>query len=215
MPELTTYLAFIGVLLAYQLGGLGPDMLLVISRGVAGGRRAAVTTALGCVAAGVIQVPLLAFGLASLFTSSVIAYEVLRWLGAAYLVYLGLKLLFARRGDERSSTRQPARLAPWAGFWQGVVTNLTNPGTLVFMLAVLPQFAHPSAGSMTLQLIVLGATMKATGVVVLGSVAVVSGTAGGWLAQRSGFLVWQERLAGSVLIALGVQLLFAGSARGR
>lgn len=215
MPDLSTYLAFIGVLLAYQLGGVGPDMLLVISRGVAHGRRAAVTTALGCVAAGIVQVPLLAFGLAALFTSSTIAYEVLRWLGAAYLVYLGLRLLSARRGEKRESTRQPVRLAPWAGFWQGMITNLTNPATLMFMLAVIPQFAHPSAGPITLQLVVLGATMKGTGVVVLGCVAVVSGTAGGWLARRPNFLLWQERFAGSVLIALGVHLLFAGSARAR
>jgi threonine/homoserine/homoserine lactone efflux protein len=215
VPDLPTYLASIGVLLAYQLGGVGPDMLLVISRGVARGRRVAVATALGCVAAGIVQVPLLALGLASLFTSSVVAYEVLRWLGAAYLVYLGLSLLLARCGKERPSAAQPSDTAPWAGFWQGMITNLTNPATLVFMLAVLPQFAHPSAGSVTLQLLVLGATMKGTGVVVLGSVALLSGTAGGWLARRPGFLVWQERLAGSVLIALGVHLLFADSARSR
>lgn len=214
MPELPTYLAFVGVLLAYQLGGVGPDMLLVVSRGVAQGRRMAISAALGCVAAGIVQVPLLALGLASLVMSSAVAYEVLRWLGAGYLVYVGLRLVLARRGKEGNAP-PPAGLTAWAAFWQGMVTNLSNPATLAFMLAVLPQFTHPSAGSITLQLFVLGITMKATGVLVLGSVALAAGTAGGWVARRPGFLAWQERVAGSLLIILGAHLLFAGGGRSR
>lgn len=216
MPRLETYFAFIGVLLAYQLGGIGPDMLLVISRGVAHGRRTAISTALGCVAAGVIQIPLLAFGLASLIASSPVAYDVLRWAGAGYLVYLGIKLMLARQvQEERIAPAAAPALVPWRAFSQGMLTNLTNPATLTFMLAIIPQFAQPSAGSITLQLVVLGVTMKGTGVIVLGSVALASSTASAWLTRRRGFLIWQERFAGAVLVVAATHLLFADAGRSR
>jgi threonine/homoserine/homoserine lactone efflux protein len=215
MPELTTYLAFLAAVLAYQLSGPGPDMLLVMSRGVGQGWRVALSTALGCVAAGVIQIPLLALGLASLVASSPVAYEILRWAGAGYLIYLGIRLLFPRRNiTSVQNTAGATSDVGWgAAFRQGMICNLTNPTVLTFMLAILPQFVDPSSGPAVMQLLVLGATMKGTGLLTLGSVALASGAVGGWLARHSGFLAWQERFAGAVMIALGLRLLFAGDAR--
>ncbi len=215
MPDLATYLAFLAAVLAYQLSGPGPDMLLVMSRGVGQGWRVALSTALGCVSAGVIQIPLLALGLASLVASSPVAYEILRWAGAGYLIYLGVGLLLPRRNAARvKSVVGPTHDLTWgAAFRQGMVCNLTNPTALTFMLAILPQFVDPSSGPAGVQLLVLGATMKGTGLLTLGSVALASGAVGGWLSRHSGFLVWQERFAGLVMIALGLRLLFAGDAR--
>jgi threonine/homoserine/homoserine lactone efflux protein len=212
MPDLSVYLAFIAAVLAYQLSGPGPDMLLVISRGVAQGWRSALTTAVGCVAAGAIQIPLLAFGLASLVASSPIVYETLRWAGAGYLFYLGWKLVFAggsSKGAPGATHRVPARTA----FWQGMICNLTNPTTLAFMLAMLPQFVHPSAGSPALQFLILGTTMKASGLLVLGSTAIASGALGQWLSRHATFFVWQQRFAGAVMIALGLRLVLLGDVR--
>ena len=215
MPELATYLAFLGAVLAYQLSGPGADMLLVMSRGVGQGWRVALSTALGCVAAGVIQIPLLALGIASLVASSPVAYEILRWAGAGYLIYLGIGLLLPRRnaaGVESMVGTTPD--VTWsAAFRQGMVCNLTNPTVLTFMLAILPQFVDPSSGPAGVQLLVFGATMKGTGLLTLGSVALASGAVGGWLSRHSGLLLWQERFAGVVMIALGLRLLFAGEAR--
>src|SRR5688572_26854425 len=135
MPDFSSYVAFLGALLAYQLSGPGPDMILVLSRGIGQGRQVALATAVGCVSAGIVQIPLLALGLASIINASTMAHEILRWLGAAYLIYLGAVLLF-RRAKENARAAKP-RTTPAAAFWQGVISNLTNPTTLAFMLALL------------------------------------------------------------------------------
>lgn len=212
MPDPATYLAFIAATVAYQLTP-GPDMMLVMGRGIGQGRRVALATAFGCVAAGIIQLPLLAFGVASLVRSSPLAYDLLRYAGAAYLFYLGLKLIFARSAGtapvpvHRKATASSAIV-------QGMIANLTNPKTLVFMLAFLPQFVDPGRGPVILQLLLLGATTKATGLVTLGTVAIASGSVGQWVSRRPGFLAWQEKLIGAVMIALGLRLLIFGEARG-
>jgi threonine/homoserine/homoserine lactone efflux protein len=209
MPDLHVYLAFLAAVLAYQLSGVGPDMMLIISRGIGQGRRVAFATAAGCVAAGAVQVPLLALGLASLIASSPWAFELLRWIGAAYLIWLGLRLVLRRREAPGLARAEPGTTA-WTAFWQGVVSNLTNPTTILFMLAVLPQFVDERAGSAALQFIVLGATVKATGFVLLGSLAFASGSAGNWIARHAGLIAWQERFTATVMIGLGLHLLLAG-----
>ena len=211
MPESSTYLAFLGALLAYQLSGPGPDMLLVISRGIAQGRQAALATAIGCVSAGAIQIPLLALGLASIINASTIAHEVMRWGGAASLCYLGAALLF--KSAKATARAEMSPITRTDAFRQGVISNLTNPTTLAFMLALLPQFVDPSTGSTTTQLIGLGVTMKATGLIVLGSVALAAGSADRWISRKRAFIVWQERLCGVALIGLALYLLSGSTVR--
>jgi threonine/homoserine/homoserine lactone efflux protein len=164
------------------------------------------------VAAGLVQVPLLALGLASLVASSPLAFELLRWVGAAYLIWLGLRLVMRRRA-EPGTVHPGAGTTAWAAFRQGVLSNLTNPTTILFMLAMLPQFVDEAAGSAALQFVVLGATVKATGFVLLGSLAFASGSAGDWIARHAGLIAWQERFTGAVMIGLGLHLLTAGDAR--
>jgi threonine/homoserine/homoserine lactone efflux protein len=189
MPELATYLAFVAAVLAMQAVP-GPDTLLVVSRGVGQGRTVAIATAL--------------------VRSSPLAFEALRYLGAGYLIYLGLRLILRRRrGDAALS---PVRATPRSAFLEGMISNLTNPNVLVFMLAFLPQFVDPARGSVAVQLLVLGATQKLCGLVVLAATAFAAGTVGDWIARRPGLILWQERLAGAVMIGLGVRLL-AGDAR--
>lgn len=210
MPDPATYAAFLGAVLAYQLSGVGPDMMLVISRGIGQGRKAALATAFGCVAAGAIQIPLLAMGLATVIMSSPPLYKAMQLIGAAYLIYLGIRFLAA--GGETAAGDMQDRVGPpsLAGsFRQGVICNLTNPTALSFMLAVLPQFVHPSAGSAALQFFVLGATMKLTGLLILGTVALTSGAFKDWMSRNTSFVVWQQRIAGGIMIAFGVRLLLS------
>jgi threonine/homoserine/homoserine lactone efflux protein len=108
--------------------------------------------------------------------------------------------------DRGSAGSAPA----FAALRDGLVANLTNPNPLVFMLAFLPQFVDPARGAVTAQLLLLGATQKATGFVVLGMTALASGTVGRWLARQPDLIVWQERLAGVAMIALGARLLMTG-----
>ena len=222
MPDAATYAAFLGAVLAMQAVP-GPETMLVLSRGLGGGRRLAFWTVVGMtLAAGAIQLPLLALGVASVVRSSPLAFELLRWTGAAYLVWLGAGLLLRRSAGAAAAQLgaiAPAAAAPLPSAWkavrQGLIANLSNPQPLVFMLAFLPQFVDPSRGSVTAQLLLLGATQKATGFAVLGATAMASGAAGGWLARRPGLLAWQERFAGAVIVALGLRLLVSGARAGR
>lgn len=215
MPDPSTYAAFLGAILAYQLSGVGPDMMLVISRGIAQDRQAALAAAMGCVAAGFIQIPLLAMGLATVILSSPLLYSTLQLTGAGYLIYVGIRFLAARDTGKNQDYVASATLL--GAFRQGMICNLTNPAVLSFMLAILPQFVHPSAGSPALQFLILGGTMKATGLLILGTVALMSDAFSGWLARNRPIMVWQQRIAGTIMIALGIKLLLpvAASIGGR
>jgi threonine/homoserine/homoserine lactone efflux protein len=212
LPDLPTYLAYLAAVLAYQLSGPGPDMLLVMSRGVGQGRQAALWAAFGCVAAGMIQIPILGFGLALLVDTSKSAFGLLRLAGAAYLIYVGLKLLFSRADAEGAgpATSAPGGKSAGTAFRQGMICNLLNPGTLMFMLAILPQFVRLSSGPATPQLLILGATMKLTGLAILGTVALASSAVGGLFARHKHFVVWVQRFAGVAMIAFGFRLVLGG-----
>jgi threonine/homoserine/homoserine lactone efflux protein len=212
MPTLTTYSAFLLAALAMQLVP-GPETVLVLSRGIGEGRRVAIWTVVGMtLVAGAVQLPLLALGIASIVQSSPLAFDVLRFAGALYLVWLGCRLWLAPRPAVTTGAARDV-VAPRAAMREGFIANITNPNPLIFMLAFLPQFVDPARGSVTLQLLVLGATQKITGFAVLGSTALASGTVAGWLSRRPGFALWQQRIGAGAMIALGVGLL-AGTVRG-
>ena len=209
MPEPTILVAFVGAVLAMQIAP-GPDMLLVVARGIGQGQRTALWTVLGMtLLAGLVQLPLLVLGIASLLHASPLAFTILRWAGAAYLVWLGTRLLWAGRRGQVAAAATPGATT-WAAAREGATNNLTNPKPLLFMFAFLPQFVEPSAGPVWAQLLVLGFLQKACGLLVLGTAAFASGAVGGWLARRPRVLVWQARLTGVVMVGLGLRLLFFG-----
>ena len=209
----STLIPFFLALLALQLSP-GPDMLLVIGRGIGQGRRVAFLTAVGgTLAAGLIQLPLLALGIASIIQSSPLAFAILRWVGAAYLIWLGLKLLLKTRGTlDPTVERNP--VSSWTALREGMVSNLTNPKVLVFMLAFLPQFVDPHNGwPVAAQLLILGGMQKFSGFVVLALVALGAGGLGNWLSRRPHLFVWQKRFTGLVMLGLGLRLALTGEAR--
>jgi len=213
MPDLPTFLTFYTAVLALQLAP-GPDMVLLLSRGVGQGRRTAVLTAVGMtLVAGLVQLPLLALGVASLIQASPLAFDLLRWSGAAYLVWLGAKLVVGSFRPHALVRTAPRPISDITALRQGMINNLTNPKAMVFMLAFLPQFVDPANGwPVTAQLLFLGGVQKISGFFVLGTVALGTGTIGDWLARRPGLVAWQERFAGLVMIALGLRLALAGDA---
>jgi threonine/homoserine/homoserine lactone efflux protein len=212
VPDLTTYLTFIAAALAMQLAP-GPDMALVIGRGIGQGRQVAIWTAIGTTAgAGVIQIPLVTFGVASLVEASPVLFTVIRLVGAVYLIWLGARALW-RAGSQAMQPQQASNTTALAAFRDGMISNLTNPKPLMFMLAFLPQFVDPAHGSVTTQLLILSATQKLTGTLVMVSCALVSGSLGGWLSGHPRVVAWQERFTALVLFGLGARLLFADDAR--
>jgi threonine/homoserine/homoserine lactone efflux protein len=214
MPDLPTFLTFYTAVLAMQVAP-GPDMLLIIGRGIGQGRRVALFTAAGTtLLAALVQLPLLALGIASLFQASPLAFEVLRWAGAAYLIWLGVKLLAGAGRHRDGATIAPKPVSDGRALREGMISNLTNPKPMVFMLAFLPQFVDPANGwSITAQLLLFGAVQKLSGFVVMATVALGAGTFGSWLSRRPGLIAWQERFAGLVMVGLGLRLAFAGDGR--
>jgi threonine/homoserine/homoserine lactone efflux protein len=190
----------------------GPDTMLVVSRGLGQGRRIAVWTAVGAVSAGIVQLPLLAAGVAALVESSPTAFYITRYAGAAFLVVLGLRLLLQQSATNDIAVGS-AKTSSLRAFFEGMIANLTNPNVIVFMLAFLPQFVEPSTGSVGVQMLVLGAIQKATGLFVLGGTALLAGGVGDWIAKRPSWLLGQKRFAGCALIALGIGAALSGSVR--
>jgi threonine/homoserine/homoserine lactone efflux protein len=212
MPELSSLIAFAAAVLVMQLTP-GPDMMLILGRGVGQGRRVALCTVLGMtLLAGMVQLPLLVLGVASLLHASPVAFMLLRWVGAIYLVWLGVRLIWESVHRQAGAADVPDVTA-WSAMREGMINNLTNPKPLLFMFAFLPQFIDPSRGPVWAQLLVLGLLQKLSGAAVLSSIALLSGAVGGWLALRPGWLAWQERFTGALMIILGFRLLLIGDAR--
>jgi threonine/homoserine/homoserine lactone efflux protein len=182
--------------------------MLVMARGIGEGRRVALFTVLGMtLGAGLVQLPLIALGVSFLAGEAPAAFNLLRLLGAAYLVWLGAKLILS---STPSATIQEAKeITPLAAARQGMIANLLNPWPLTFMIAFLPQFVDPGAGSVALQLFVLGATQKLTGFLVLGAYAVGSATISAWMIARPRVRLWHQRAAGCFIVGLGIRMAVA------
>ncbi|MCG8274678.1 LysE family translocator [Aquamicrobium sp. NLF2-7] len=205
MPDATTFVTFIFAALVLSVTP-GPDMALLVSRGLSQGWKSAWLTAFGFTLAGVVQVPLLALGVASLVRSFPLAFDVLRYAGAAYLIWRGIKLIRMATGYSARHSSGAARSC-LASLGDGFVASLTNPKVVVFLLAFLPQFVDHQRGSVTLQLIVLGITLKLVALAVETIIALSAAALGQALERWRRLTLWQERLTGAVLIGLGLRLL--------
>jgi threonine/homoserine/homoserine lactone efflux protein len=182
----------------------GQDMLLVMSRSIGQGARAGIVTAAG-VSAGLLGHTLLAtLGLGALLHASEMLFQVLKLIGAAYLVYLGLRLL--RTAATRHRLQTVAKRSLPRLFAEGALSNLSNPKIALFYFAFLPQFVPTSAAQPTLSLLILGIAFAALTFVVKGPIGYGAGALSGWLRSHAAVLAWINRTSGAVLIGLGVRL---------
>ncbi|HET6230842.1 MAG TPA: LysE family translocator, partial [Longimicrobiaceae bacterium] len=203
LPTAATLLLFMTAGLALNVAP-GPDMLYVIARSTAEGRRAGIVSSLGIAVGALVHMTLVAAGVSSLLLAVPLAYDVVRYAGAAYLVYLGVRVLLSRADAEGGARVKPAPLG--VIFRQGVVTNVLNPKVALFFLAFLPQFVDPSRGSVPAQLVFLGLLFNLSGTTVNIIVALLASGAGEWSRGRIGGAAWLRRLPGVVFIALGIRL---------
>ncbi|MDR0251411.1 MAG: LysE family translocator [Burkholderiales bacterium] len=197
----------------------GPDNLMVISLGMARGRRAGVAFGLGC-ALGCLSHTLLAvLGVSAAIAASPHAFMVLRIIGGAYLIWLGVNALKStwRRSAEPiavSAETTSASLTPTfqkAGtltlFTRGLIANAINPKVILFFLAFLPQFVKPAHGSVGLQLALLGVLFTLQSVLIFSTIGFLAGSLGQRLARDPQIALWLDRLAGLVFVGLGLRLL--------
>lgn len=211
MPGASTFLTFLIALAVLEITP-GPDMMLIIARGVGQGRKTALLTVVGMIfVAGAVQVSLLVLGLASLVAAYPSALSVLQWAGAAYLIYLGVRMIWASFHHQSQARLKAGPVSGWKAVREGTLNNLTNPKSLLFMFTFLPLFVDPNAGPVWLQLLVLGSIQKLVSIFSLGSVALASGTVGYFLHRWPKLLAWQERFTGIVLLGLGIRLLVSGN----
>lgn len=202
----------LGLFLAAALALLlipGPAVLFIVTRSVEQGRRAGLVSVLGIHAATLVHVAAAALGLSALLAASALAFGIVQYAGAAYLIWLGLRKLTHRASAE--AARPPAR--PRHLFRDGFVVNLLNPKTGLFFLAFLPQFVVPAHGAVAGQIVVLGLIFIALGLITDCAYALAAGTLGGAVKRNRHFLRIERYLTGTLLIGLGVTAAVAGGRR--
>lgn len=182
----------------------GPAVLLVLARGVSGGRSIGVATGLGIAAGDLVHTVLATIGLSAILMTSALAFNIVKYAGAAYLVCLGIRSLIERGRDVTlPSARSPG---PGRAFRQAVLAELLNPKTALFFLAFLPQFVRPEAGSVVWQLAQLGLVFVAMSALYTSLVAIAAGSVARWITRHPGFGRWQGKVIGGIYIGLGLRL---------
>lgn len=204
MPELSTHLAFALIALGMVLTP-GPNMIYLVSRSISQGRIAGLIS-LGGVALGfVVYMLCAAFGITAIVIAIPYAYDMLRFGGALYLLYLAWQAV-RPNGSSPFAVKTLPKDSPRKLFLMGFLTNLLNPKIAVLYLSLLPQFIDPERGSVLLQSIVLGATQIAISITVNSIIAVMAGSIAVFLSGRPTFLIVQRWLMGTVLAGLAVKM---------
>jgi threonine/homoserine/homoserine lactone efflux protein len=203
-------------LLAFSLASVvliavpGPSVLFVIGRSLALGWKGGVLTVLGNACGQFLQVAAVALGIGILVAQSVILFSAVKFAGAAYLVYLGIQAIRHRR-NHAVPTKGRAPVSPWRLMGQGAVVGATNPKSVVFFVAVLPQFVDYPSGAIPLQLGLLGAVFLLIAIISDSLWAVAAGTARAWFARSQRRVSAVEATGGVLMIGLGGTLALTGT----
>ena len=203
LPNLPVFLLAALILLLTP----GPAVLYIIARSMDQGRIAGFVSVVSIEVGNSFHVLAATLGLSAILLSSALAFTVVKYLGAFYLIYLGVRRLLTHTKNREIARFQQQSLR--RVFSQGVLVAALNPRTALFFLAFLPQFVDPSAGSVTLQLLMLGGMFVMMAIITDGTYALLASTAGGWLKKNRSFLRAERYLVGSVYIGLGVTAALA------
>ncbi len=196
----------------------GPDVLYIVSNALRGGARVGMVAALGITAGCFVHIFAAAVGVSALMAASATAFTVLKWLGAAYLVYVGVRLLFSKADD---AMKLEAQGSDWTGarglkgyktiFLRGFWTNALNPKVALFFLAFLPQFIAPTVEHKPMAFLLLGLLFNFNGL----WVNIGWALAAAWLANRASLvqqsLHWLDRVAGVLFVSFGIKLALTES----
>jgi threonine/homoserine/homoserine lactone efflux protein len=207
IPNHSSLLLFMGaavVLLVIP----GPAVFYVTSRSIGQGRSAGLVSALGIGVGTLVHVAAAAVGLSALLMSSAAAFGVVKYLGAAYLIYLGVQKL--RREESLDVSAEASRSKLSRVFGQGIIVNILNPKTALFFFSFLPQFVDASRGNVALQILFLGTLFAVMGITSDSLWALFAGTVAQHLKRNARWLNTQRYVSGGMLISLGVATAFAG-----
>jgi len=183
----------------------GNDMLYVATRSTSQGVKAGIVSALGIAGGCIVHLLAAVIGLSAVIANSAIAFDIIKYSGAAYLVYLGIKAFISKQNkfsiNEKIEKKSLSKL-----FWQGALTNVLNPKVALFFLAFLPQFIHPEKANTAMQIALLGLWFDFSGTIVNIIVAALFGKLGNWLADKQAFIKWQNKITGLLLVGLGIKV---------
>ncbi|MEH6404749.1 MAG: LysE family translocator [Sneathiella sp.] len=184
----------------------GPDMLFTAANGMHGGAKAGVASAVGVGLGGLVHAGLAAIGVSALIATSDLAFDILRFSGAAYLVWIGFKTI--KGGQDKLNNPSALRLSYKSLLMRGFITNIFNPKVILFFIAFIPQFVNPASANLALELFMLGCFVASCGTIINGLVGVFAGSAGKALLQNPQSAKWIARVSGSLFVALGLRLVF-------
>jgi threonine/homoserine/homoserine lactone efflux protein len=207
LPEWSSLGIFVAAALALLLTP-GPAVLYIVARSIDQGRRAGLISMLGVHVGTLVHVAAAAAGLSALLAASATAFSLVKFLGAAYLIYVGVRRLLARTSPAMIGGRRNRRLP--RAFADGILVNTLNPKTALFFLAFLPQFVDLSRGNVGVQILSLGLLFMALGVITDGLYAVSAGTAAEWLRGNPRFVASERWISGSMYVGLGVAAALSG-----
>ena len=203
----TNLLLFITASLALLLVP-GPSVLYIMTRSIDQGRKAGLISVAGIHSGTIVHILAAALGLSAILLSSALAFDIVKYVGAAYLIYLGVKKLLGK--DESDSTESLQKQSLGQIYKQGVIVNVLNPKTALFFFAFLPQFVDPTHGSVSLQILLLGLIFVCLGAITDSTYAIVSSLLAGRLRESRRFKQVQRYVSGTVFVGLGITAALAG-----
>ena len=203
MIDLTTLITYVAVVLGFVFIP-GPATLLTVARATSSGTRVGLATGAGIAAGDVIHSFMAIVGISAIVATSALLFSIVKYIGAAYLVYLGIRAILHKTQLDMATAGIP--ISARKAFRQAILAEVLNPKTALFFLAFLPQFVRPENGSVMLQLTVLGIVFVLLGLVSTAVFAVCAGVLGNFLRRNPMVLKWQGKVVGGIYCALGVRL---------
>lgn len=205
MFDPTFWLVFFSAALALNLSP-GPDLLFILSRTLSGGRRIGIASACGVCSGALVHVAAAAMGISAILATSAMAFAVVKYVGAAYLLYLGVQALRSAGTGSSLNLHGAPRISAWQAYRQGVVVDILNPKAAIFFMAFLPQFVRPEQGAVAVQLLGLGVLVVLVAIIVECTMVLLAARASSALRGNRHLGQWLDRFFGSVLIGLGIRL---------
>ncbi len=200
-----SYLLFVGASLVLVLIP-GPDMAYILGRAVAQGRKAGLLAALGVNAGAYVHLVAAVTGLSAVLMASAVAFSVMKWVGAAYLVWIGVRAIASAAKATAAAEPTLRGRSARAIFWQGFLSDAMNPKVAIFYLAFLPQFVEPAAGHPLRQLLVLGLTVNMVALPVNALLVLAAARLTRSMRGSRRLAAWSQRVLGATFIGLGARL---------
>lgn len=206
MPDLNYWLVFLTAAVVLNISP-GPDLIYILSRTIAQGTRVGLASAAGVCSGAIVHVLAAAFGLSAILATSALAFTIVKYVGAAYLVYLGIQALRSRGSAlEVDTLKEKTVVTPWQAFRQGVLVDVLNPKAAIFFMAFLPQFVRADHGSTSAQLVVLGLLVILVAIIIESLFVLAAARSANFFHRSPRVSALLDRALGTVFVSLGIRL---------